>query len=110
LFASAKRAAALGEFMRERGVLINASPIVRLVTHLDVNRQQLPRWSSHWQAFLNVKESGVSQRILVLGASGYIGQHLVQAKRAGLHRAGGGTPSTGCKNSICPASPAIRSI
>jgi threonine aldolase len=27
--------------MQQRGVLINASPIVRLVTHLDVNRQQL---------------------------------------------------------------------
>jgi threonine aldolase len=27
--------------MQQRGVLINASPIVRLVTHLDVSRQQL---------------------------------------------------------------------
>jgi threonine aldolase len=27
--------------MRERDVLINASPIVRLVTHLDVSREQL---------------------------------------------------------------------
>ena len=43
---------ALGAFMQERGVLINASPIVRLVTHLDVNRQQLAEVVSHWKAFL----------------------------------------------------------
>ncbi|XNM65573.1 hypothetical protein ACLK2H_05160 [Escherichia coli] len=36
----------------ERGVLINASPIVRLVTHLDVNSQQLAEVVSHWKAFL----------------------------------------------------------
>ncbi|MDU5684097.1 MAG: low-specificity L-threonine aldolase [Kluyvera cryocrescens] len=45
-------AAALGEFMQQRGVLINASPIVRLVTHLDVSRQQLAEVVSHWKAFL----------------------------------------------------------
>lgn len=45
-------ARALGEFMREREVLINASPVVRLVTHLDVNRQQLAEVVNHWQAFL----------------------------------------------------------
>ncbi len=65
--------------MQQRGVLINASPIVRLVTHLDVSRQQLADVVGHWQAFCSAKEPGVSQRILVLGASGYIGQHLVQA-------------------------------
>ena len=47
------RAAALGEYLRERGVLINASPIVRLVTPIDVNRQQLTEVVSHGQAFLN---------------------------------------------------------
>ncbi|MBW5928673.1 low-specificity L-threonine aldolase [Klebsiella michiganensis] len=47
------RATALGEYLRERGVLINASPIVRLVTHIDVNLQQLAEVVSHWQAFLN---------------------------------------------------------
>jgi threonine aldolase len=53
LFASAKsRPGALGEFMQARGVLINASPVVRLVTHLDVNRQQLSEVVAHWQAFL----------------------------------------------------------
>ncbi|QJT80022.1 low-specificity L-threonine aldolase [Kosakonia sp. MUSA4] len=45
-------AADLGAFMRERDVLINASPVVRLVTHLDVNRQQLTEVVRHWQAFL----------------------------------------------------------
>ncbi|QEM92304.1 low-specificity L-threonine aldolase [Kosakonia radicincitans] len=45
-------AAALGAFMRERDVLINASPVVRLVTHLDVNRQQLTEVVRHWQVFL----------------------------------------------------------
>ena len=38
--------------MKARGVLLNASPIVRLVTHLDVNRQQLEDVVSHWKAFL----------------------------------------------------------
>lgn len=45
-------ASALGTFMQERGVLINASPVVRLVTHLDVNRQQLAEVVGHWKAFL----------------------------------------------------------
>ena len=46
------RAAALGEFMKARGVLINASPVVRLVMHLDVSREQLADVVKHWQAFL----------------------------------------------------------
>ncbi|VDZ84001.1 low-specificity L-threonine aldolase [Kluyvera intermedia] len=45
-------ASVLGAFMQERGVLINASPVVRLVTHLDVNRQQLAEVVGHWKAFL----------------------------------------------------------
>ncbi len=48
----ADKAAALGEFMKQRGVLINAAPVTRLVTHLDVNRQQLAEVAHHWQAFL----------------------------------------------------------
>lgn len=47
-----ENAAALGAFMHERDVLINASPIVRLVTHLDVSRDQLATVVAHWQAFL----------------------------------------------------------
>lgn len=46
------QATALGAFMRDRDVLINASAVVRLVTHLDVNRQQLTDVVHHWQAFL----------------------------------------------------------
>ncbi len=69
-----ENAAALGEYMKARNVLINASPIVRLVTHLDVSREQLAEVAAHWR----VKEGDVPQRILVLGASGYIGQHLVR--------------------------------
>lgn len=64
--------------MKARNVLINASPIVRLVTHLDVSREQLAEVAAHWRAFWRVKERDVPQRILVLGASGYIGQHLVR--------------------------------
>ncbi len=45
-------APALGAYLRERGVLINASTVVRLVTHLDVNRQQLEDVVRHWQTFL----------------------------------------------------------
>ena len=47
-----EQARALAEFMQARGVLINASPVVRLVMHLDVNRQQLTEVVGHWQAFL----------------------------------------------------------
>jgi len=45
-------AQALGAFMRERGVTITAGSVVRLVTHLDVSRQQLGEVVRHWQAFL----------------------------------------------------------
>ncbi len=47
-----EQAPALGKFMQAQGVSINASPVVRLVTHLDVNRQQLSEVVAHWQAFL----------------------------------------------------------
>ncbi|WP_436893682.1 low-specificity L-threonine aldolase [Siccibacter turicensis] len=46
------RAAALGEHMAANGVLMNASPVVRLVTHLDVNREQLAQVVTHWRTFL----------------------------------------------------------
>lgn len=45
-------AQALGAYLREHGVLINASPVVRLVTHLDVDSEQLAEVVRHWQAFL----------------------------------------------------------
>ena len=47
-----EHAAALGDYMRGHDVLLNASPIVRLVMHLDVNREQLAEVVRHWQAFL----------------------------------------------------------
>lgn len=43
----------LSEYMKQRGVLINAAPVTRLVTHLDVNRAQLEQVVQHWQQFLN---------------------------------------------------------
>lgn len=73
-----ENAAALGEYMKARNVLINASPIVRLVTHLDVSREQLAEVAATGAHSWRVKEGDVPQRILVLGASGYIGQHLVR--------------------------------
>ena len=48
-----ENAAALGEHLRAQDILINASPVVRLVTHLDVSREQLEQLVAHWQAFLN---------------------------------------------------------
>lgn len=46
-----EHAAALGEYMKSKDVLINASPIVRLVMHLDVSREQLAEVAAHWRAF-----------------------------------------------------------
>lgn len=57
-----EQARALGEFMQARGVLINASPIVRLVTHLDVNRQQLSEVVAHWQAFTTLRSQACRNR------------------------------------------------
>lgn len=48
-----ENAAALGEYLRAQDILINASPVVRLVTHLDVSREQLEQLVAHWKAFLN---------------------------------------------------------
>jgi len=47
-----EQAESLGKFMKERGILMSAGPVTRLVIHLDVNRQQLAEVVSHWQAFL----------------------------------------------------------
>ncbi|VDZ79838.1 L-allo-threonine aldolase [Salmonella bongori] len=46
------QATALGEYLRARHILINAAPIVRLVTHLDVSREQLTDVVAQWRAFL----------------------------------------------------------
>ena len=47
-----EQAESLGKFMKERGVLMSAGPVTRLVIHLDVNRDQLAEVVSHWQTFL----------------------------------------------------------
>ncbi|XNM87536.1 hypothetical protein ACLK18_05085 [Escherichia coli] len=45
-------------------VLINASPIVRLVTHLDVSREQLAEVAAHWRRIPGALRE-MRQRILV---------------------------------------------
>lgn len=42
---SPELAAKLGPWMRERGVLISAGPLTRILTHLNVSRQDLQKWS-----------------------------------------------------------------
>lgn len=42
----------LGPWMRERGILLSAGPVTRLVTHLDVDRADLETLVTHWRAFL----------------------------------------------------------
>lgn len=44
--------ATLGPWMRERGILISAGPVTRLVTHLDTDRHALEQLVSQWRAFL----------------------------------------------------------
>ncbi len=44
--------AALGPWMRERGILLSPGPVTRLVTHLDVDRHALRTLVSEWQSFL----------------------------------------------------------
>jgi threonine aldolase len=50
---SAYHASLLGDWMRERGVLMNVAPITRMITHLDVNRDDLQRFVGLWQQFLS---------------------------------------------------------
>lgn len=49
---NAARAAALGPWMRGRGVLLNAGPVTRLITHLDVTREQLVQVVALFKTFL----------------------------------------------------------
>ncbi|MFI8417765.1 low-specificity L-threonine aldolase [Serratia sp. NPDC078593] len=48
----AERAAQLGPWMREHGVLLSSGPLTRIITHLNVNRQDLQKVVTLWQAFL----------------------------------------------------------
>lgn len=49
---SPELAAKLGPWMRERGVLISSGPLTRILTHLDVSRQDLQHVVDLWQQFL----------------------------------------------------------
>lgn len=49
---SPELAVKLGQWMREHGVLISSGPLTRILTHLNVNRQDLQKVVSLWQAFL----------------------------------------------------------
>ncbi|HHQ6535135.1 TPA: low-specificity L-threonine aldolase [Serratia fonticola] len=44
--------AKLGPWMRERGVLISAGPLTRILTHLNVSRQDLQKVVDLWREFL----------------------------------------------------------
>lgn len=77
------------------------------MTHLDVSREQLAEVAAHWRAFRRVKERDVPQRILVLGASGYIGQHLVRTLSQQGHQILGG--GTSCRQA-CKAATGKRQL
>lgn len=47
------QAAKLAAEMSHHGIIISAAPVIRLVTHLDVNREQLEYVVARWRAFLN---------------------------------------------------------
>ncbi|WP_159564197.1 low-specificity L-threonine aldolase [Budvicia diplopodorum] len=47
----ANEASQLGPWMKQRGILINAGPVTRLVTHLNVSREELQRVVDLWREF-----------------------------------------------------------
>lgn len=49
---SPELAAKLGPWMRERGVFISAGPLTRILTHLNVSRQDLQKVVDLWREFL----------------------------------------------------------
>ncbi|MEX2942307.1 low-specificity L-threonine aldolase [Serratia fonticola] len=49
---SPELAAKLGPWMRERGVLISVGPLTRILTHLNVSRQDLQKVVDLWREFL----------------------------------------------------------
>lgn len=49
---SAELAAKLGPWMHERGVILSAGPLTRLITHIDISRADLQKVVSLWQEFL----------------------------------------------------------
>ncbi|MDR3432380.1 MAG: low-specificity L-threonine aldolase [Rouxiella aceris] len=53
---SAEMAAKLGPWMREHGVLLSAGPLTRLITHIDISRQDLQTVVELWQRFLQQQD------------------------------------------------------
>ncbi len=62
-----EQAARLGPWMRERGVLLSAGPVTRLVTHINITRADLTRVVELWREFQEScapSSSGAAQRAL----------------------------------------------
>ncbi|MCC3745789.1 hypothetical protein LLQ46_02895 [Rouxiella badensis] len=49
---SAEQAAKLGPWMREHGVIISSGPLTRIITHINISRQDLQKVVDLWQRFL----------------------------------------------------------
>jgi len=49
---SSELASKLGPWMRQHGVLIGSGPLTRLITHINISRQDLEKVVSLWQQFL----------------------------------------------------------
>ncbi|MGP2515439.1 low-specificity L-threonine aldolase [Yersinia sp. 2545 StPb PI] len=54
---SAEAAAKLGPWMRERGILISAGPVTRMITHLNISRHDLEKVVALWREFLTEQRS-----------------------------------------------------
>lgn len=63
----AHEAAQLGGWMKERGVLMSAGPVTRIVTHLDVSRSDLEKLVSIWKEFkqsINTQSSTTASKAI----------------------------------------------
>lgn len=63
----AHEAAQLGGWMKERGVLMSAGPVTRIVTHLDVSRSDLEKLVSLWKEFkqsINTQSSTTASKAI----------------------------------------------
>ena len=50
---SAELAEKMGPWMRERGVIISAGPLTRVLTHINISREDLQKVVALWQEFLH---------------------------------------------------------
>ncbi|MFF6009373.1 low-specificity L-threonine aldolase [Rahnella sp. R3(2024)] len=50
---SAELAAKMGPWMRERGVIISSGPLTRVLTHINISREDLQKVVALWQEFLH---------------------------------------------------------